>query len=283
MNWDDKTYGSYVLMAKLTGEAAYKADAERWLDYWTVGVNGQKITYTPGGLAWLDTWGCLRYAANTSFAAFVYSDFITDAVKKARYHDFAVSQINYMLGDNPSKRSMVVGFGVNPPVNPHHRTAHGSWTNSLQAPANNRHVIYGALVGGPDKTDAYVDDRGNYITNEIATDYNAAFTGAVARMYKEFGGTPLASFPTPEPVGEEFFNEAKINAQGANFTEVAVWANNRSAWPARMTDNVSYRYFLDLTEGFAAGYTLASYTVSLNGSTAVASGLKAWDAAKNIY
>ncbi|CAA9244454.1 MAG: GH9 / CBM3 / CBM44 [uncultured Cytophagales bacterium] len=283
MNWDDKTYGSYVLMAKLTGEATYKADAERWLDYWTVGVNGQKITYTPGGLAWLDTWGSLRYAANTSFAAFVYSDFITDAVRKARYHDFAVSQINYMLGDNPSKRSMVVGFGVNPPVNPHHRTAHGSWTNSLQAPANNRHVIYGALVGGPDRSDLYIDDRGNYITNEIATDYNAAFTGAVARMYGEFGGAPLATFPVAEPVGEEFFNEAKINAQGSNFTEVAVWANNRSAWPARMTENVSYRYFVDLTEGFAAGYTLANYTVALNGSGAVASGLRAWDAAKNIY
>jgi hypothetical protein len=40
---------------------------------------------------------------------------------------------------------------------------------------------------------AYVDDRNNYITNEVAIDYNAGFTGALARMYQEFGGNSLAS------------------------------------------------------------------------------------------
>lgn len=284
--WDDKSYGCYILMAQATNEAQYKADAERFLDYWTVGFNGQKVSYTPGGLAWLDTWGSLRYAANTSLAAFIYSDFITDATKKQRYHDFAVRQINYMLGDNPSQRSFVVGFGTNPPINPHHRTAHGGWANNLQGnPTNNRHILYGALVGGPDRSDAYVDDRGNYITNEVATDYNAGFTGAVARMYKEFGGTPLASFPTPEvpAANEQFFSEVKINAQGSTFTEVAVWVNNRSAWPAKVTDQMSYRYFVDLSEGIAAGYTASSYNITLRGTGAVATPLRAWDAAKNIY
>ena len=69
--WDDKSYGCYVLAAQLTGKAAYAADAERWLDFWTVGVDGQKVTYTPGGLAWLDHWGSLRYAMNTSLLAFI--------------------------------------------------------------------------------------------------------------------------------------------------------------------------------------------------------------------
>jgi PKD repeat protein len=284
--WDDKSYGCYILMAKATNETQYKEDAERYLDYWTVGTNGQKITYTPGGLAWLDTWGSLRYSANTALAAFIYSDFITDAVKKQRYHDFAVSQINYMLGDNPGRRSYVVGFGTNPPINPHHRTAHGGWANNLQGnPTNNRHILYGALVGGPDRSDAYVDDRGNYITNEVATDYNAGFTGAVARMYKEFGGTPLSTFPVAEvpTPGEEYFSEVKINAQGGNFTEVAVWVNNRSAWPAKVTDQMAYRYFVDLTEGISAGYRVADYVITVRGNGPVASPLRAWDATKNIY
>ncbi len=48
--WDDKSYGCYALLAKLTGKAQYKEDMERHLDYWTDGYNGQRITYTPGGL-----------------------------------------------------------------------------------------------------------------------------------------------------------------------------------------------------------------------------------------
>ncbi|WP_354671440.1 glycoside hydrolase family 9 protein, partial [Streptomyces sp. CSDS2] len=72
------------------------------MDWWTVGVNGTKVRYSPGGQAVLDSWGSLRYAANTAFAALSYSDWLTgDPVRKARYHDFAVRQINYALGDNP--------------------------------------------------------------------------------------------------------------------------------------------------------------------------------------
>ena len=39
--WDNKQYGAYVLLANLTGKQKYVDDANRWLDYWTVGVNGQ--------------------------------------------------------------------------------------------------------------------------------------------------------------------------------------------------------------------------------------------------
>lgn len=141
-SWDDKTYGTAVLLAQATGKAAYKADAERWLDYWTVGNSSGRVRYTAGGLAFLDTWGSLRYSANTSFLALVYSDTVGD--KGGRYHDFAVRQINYMLGDNPQRRSYVVGFGSNPPVNPHHRGASGVYDGNVNAPYDNRHILYGA-------------------------------------------------------------------------------------------------------------------------------------------
>ena len=108
----------YVLLAKLTGKQQYIDDANRWLDYWTVGVNGQRIPYSPGGQAVLDSWGSLRYAANTSFVALVYSDWLTDATRKARYHDFGVRQINYALGDNPRKSSYVVGLRRQPAAEP---------------------------------------------------------------------------------------------------------------------------------------------------------------------
>ena len=248
IGWDDKSFGTYILLARITGKQKYVDDANRWLDFWTFGVNGQKVRYSPGGEAVLDRWGSLRYAANTAFAAFVYSDWLTDAARKARYHDFAVRQINYALGDNPRNSSYLIGFGNNPPRNPHHRGAHGSWSNNIQEPVNSRHILYGALVGGPsDPNDAYADSRQDFVMNEVATDYNAGFTGALARMYQEFGGAPLASFPVPEtPDGPEMYLQASVNASGTNFTEIKTIIFNRSAWPARALTNGSFRYYFTL-------------------------------------
>ncbi|HEY0992909.1 MAG TPA: glycoside hydrolase family 9 protein [Kofleriaceae bacterium] len=254
--WDDKSYGSYVLLAKLTNAQQYHDDAQRWLNWWTVGgsalgADGSRVNYSPGGQAVLDQWGSLRYAANTAFIALVYADAITDPALKARYHDFAVRQINYALGDNPGHRSFVVGFGNNPPRNPHHRTAHGSWTDNLQSPVLSRHILYGALVGGPKAAnDQYADDRGDFQMNEVATDYNAGFTSALARLVMEFGGTPLASFPPVEvPDDAEIFTEAAINASGTNFTEIRLFVHNKSAWPARVTDRLTLRYFFTVEPG----------------------------------
>ena len=118
------------------------------LDCWTVGYNGAKVKYTPGGLAWLSEWGSLRYATTTAFLATVYSDFVTDSTLKSRYFNFSKSQLDYALGSNPNNRSYVVGFGVNPPEHPHHRTAHGSWADSQKVPSYHRHPpSQGRIVG----------------------------------------------------------------------------------------------------------------------------------------
>jgi hypothetical protein len=260
-SWDDKSYGCYVLMAELTGGSTFRGDAERWLDYWTVGYNGQRVPYTPGGLAWLDQWGSLRYAANTAFVAMVYSDWLTSQNlspdRVTRYLTFAQSQINYILGNNPRTSSYMVGFGNNPPKNPHHATAHGSWANDINSPPQNVHTLYGGMVGGPDINDNYLDDRSDYYKNEVATDYNAALSGALARMYWQFGGTPLAGFPQPEiPSRDENFTEASINAQSPNFVDLSIYVDNETAWPARRNDGLSIRYFLNSANPPAVAATL---------------------------
>jgi endoglucanase len=249
-NWDDKAYGSYILLANLTNNPAYREVAERHFDHW---VDGAGLR-TPGGLMRVDQWGVLRYAANTAFIALVYSDQLSDQAKKQRYHDFAVRQINYALGDNPRNSSYVVGFGNNPPRNVHHRSAHGSWGNNINDPAQSRHILYGALVGGPDMGDNYVDRRDDFVMNEVATDYNAGFTSAVARLYMEFGGQPLANFPVAEtPDMPEIFVQAAVNVSGTNFTEIRAFLLNRSAYPARMGDRLSFRYYFTLEPGVTPG------------------------------
>ncbi len=288
MSWDDKGYGSYVLLAQLTGKDRYKEDAERYLDFWTSGVNGERVTYSPGGQAHLIQWGSLRYAANTSFLALVYSDKVnTSAANKQKYHDFAVGQVNYALGDNPINRSFMIGFGNNPANNSHHRAAHGAWANSLQnRPDKPSHTLFGALVGGPSSpNDQFVDDRGDFIANEVACDYNACFTGVLARMYEEYGGNPLANFPVQEtPTRSEIRSMSKFNSNNASGSTVRVLVQNRTAWPARVTDKLSYRYFFDISEGVAQGFTISDYTPTLNGiqgNSTIA--VRAWDASKNIY
>ncbi|MDN3638323.1 glycoside hydrolase family 9 protein [Simiduia curdlanivorans] len=289
--WDDKGYGSYVLMAQLTGEAKYKADAERWLDYWTTGYQGAKVKYTPGGLAQLDTWGATRYASNTSFIALIYSDYLKSVnpsdSRVSTYYNFAVSQLEYILGDNPMGISYQIGTSANGPKNPHHRGAHGTWADSLTVPTESRHLLVGALVGGPGTGDSYVDDRGDYIANEVATDYNAGFTGAVARLYMDFGGSPIAEnqFPAPEVRDLEYFVEAKTNATGPRHVEISAKVYNRSAWPAANTDKLKFRYFVDLTAEKAKGYSVADVKVTAAYSQATSvSQLKPWgNAADDIY
>jgi aryl-phospho-beta-D-glucosidase BglC (GH1 family) len=287
--WDDKSYGATVLLAELTGKSIYKTTAENWLNFWTVGnSSGSKVAYTSGGLAWLDQWGSLRYAANTAFLALIYADKVGDV--GTRYHDFAKSQIDYMLGKNPSARSFVVGFGNNPPINPHHRGAHGSWSGDIASPVNNRHILFGALVGGPSSaTDtSYVDDRSNYVCNEVALDYNAGFQGAVARLSQESTSSPLTNFPpTSESgnLGDQYFVQAAVNQQGSGFMEIRALLNNRSAFPAQGSTQFSFRYYLDLTSLYASGYDSTAITVTSNyiQNGTAASALHVYDAARHIY
>lgn len=187
-SWDNKSYGTAILLAQETGSSQYRNDAEAWLDHWS-NRDGNGITYTDGGLAWLDQWGSLRYSANTALLAGIYSDTVNDYDN--RYSNFAQGQVDYILGDNPNNFSYQVGFGDDFALNPHHRGASG--TTDINSSVPNEHILYGALVGGPSSPDdySYSDDRTNYITNEVALDYNAGFTGAVARSYSLYGGEPL--------------------------------------------------------------------------------------------
>lgn len=279
LSWDNKSFGCYALMSRLTGETRFVEDIERHLDYWTTGYAGSSVTYTPGGLAWLDQWGALRYASNTAFLALYHHDVASTPERRTRYYNFGKRQIDYALGANPAGRSYVCGFGVDPPVNPHHRTAHGAWGNSvLSSPAESRHVLHGALVGGPDSMDGYTDSRDNYINNEVATDYNALFSGCLAKLTLDHGGSADPGFPRAETPRDEYVVEASVAMSDDHFTEVAVRVNNHTAWPARIPGTVSFRLFVDLSEGYDLGLTSNDYFASTSqpGHVTV-SPLRLWD------
>ena len=57
MGWDDYSYASYILLAEITGQPQYIADAERNLDWFTTGVQRPACAHSPGGEAQVDVWG----------------------------------------------------------------------------------------------------------------------------------------------------------------------------------------------------------------------------------
>lgn len=180
LSWDDKTAGVFLILYELTGDSKYKDKAEKFVDFFL------GLEKTGKGLVWSSSsqWGSLRYAANYGHFAFQAARL---GIKESEGRAFAESQINYILGD--TGRSYVVGWGVDPPTHCHHRAASCpdrpavcDWNSGMNNPGPNGQVLHGALVGGPDHNDNYVDDRNQFQMTEVATDYNAGFQSCLAAM-----------------------------------------------------------------------------------------------------
>ncbi|XP_069943511.1 uncharacterized protein [Cherax quadricarinatus] len=179
-SWDDKRAGAFSLGTLLDPEFTEYATGIQGFFDWVK----HEAPYTPAGLVYLDTWGPNRHAANVAFLMFWNAKQGLDVEEN---RSWGQGQINYILGD--TGRSFVVGYGVNPPKRPHHRSSscpsmpgscHDGWAEKQEGP--NPQTLYGALVGGPSEDDTYTDDRIDYIHNEVACDYNAAFVGALAAL-----------------------------------------------------------------------------------------------------
>ena len=175
--WDSKNAGVHLLLYTLTKQQKYADNFKRYMSSWLPG-GSTSIKRTPKGLVYYMDWGPLRWVANTAFLALLAADF---GLAVQPYRRFARSQIHYILGDNGGF-SYVVAFGQKGPKAIHSRGAscgrHGCECNSL--PSAN--TLYGALVGGPDEKDGYVDDCQDYKHSECSVDYNAGYQGAVAGL-----------------------------------------------------------------------------------------------------
>ncbi|XP_050412036.2 endoglucanase A [Patella vulgata] len=180
LSWDEKRAASMVLLYTLTKQDKYREDIESTIKDW---MPGGSVQYTPKGLAYRLRWGSLRYTANMAMIALMSAN---AGINPTRYRVWARKQIHYMLGDGG--RSYVVGFGVNPPTRPHHASSSCSsppwpctWADFYKN-GPNTHTLYGALVGGPDEFDNFIDDRADYVQNEVTCDYNAGFQSAIAGL-----------------------------------------------------------------------------------------------------
>ncbi len=292
--WDTVWGGVFAKLAPITND---ERDwyIFRWnLEYWSGiqhenSADGNYMTGTPAGFKVVSTWGSARYNAAEQLCAVVYTKYTGEQ----DVSDWAKSQMNYILGDNPLGRSYEVGYSDSYAEHPHHRAAHGSKTLSMLDPTAHKHTLWGALVGGPDNSDNHVDETTDYVYNEVAIDYNAGFVGALAGLYEYYGEgqEPLEDFPPKEPESVDFYAETKLEQENSERTQLTVNIHNETSRPPQFVDGLKIRYFFNILELISAGQSIKDISVqtmydeaaSLDGTPASIRGPVAWDEKNGVY
>lgn len=177
-NWKSvKALGVYSLASSKTiykqkaKEALLKC-ADKMVYSKSKSPNGTVMGWSKGDF----NWGSNGNAANQSMLlieAYLIS-------KKQAYKDAALSNLNYILGQNPTGYCYVTGFGTKSPMHIHHRL---SESDGVEAPQP------GLLSGGPNEKQqdkkqgityksslpalSYTDELESYASNEIAINWNS--------------------------------------------------------------------------------------------------------------
>ena len=213
---------------QLTKDSKYKKAMDHNLNCW------KNMNSVAGGIKVYDGWGSLRYTAAESMIALIYNKVCPDR----SLVDTAASQIDYILGKNPSGISYVVGFGNRSVKHAHHRAANGydKLVDTDYKNKDNKHVLTGALVGGPDGGGTFVDELDRYTYTEVAIDYNAGFVGALAGcvalnynsntpeiFVSPFGSGKIDPPPTEKLVGD-VNGDKKVNI--ADYTLLKKYINS---------------------------------------------------------
>ncbi|KAM6495698.1 glycoside hydrolase family 9 protein [Amanita muscaria] len=183
-NWDSKGPGLPILFSqviqsssKLQGNfSKWQNLAEQYLDQIVGGTSSGYMT--SDGLLYYDgdsDNASLNPALNAAMLMAKYAPMASTAAKKSSYLSFAQSQVDYALGQNSMSMPYVVGSNPNSPQNPHSALASGGNNSSdiNTIPLQEAHVLYGAVVGGPDKYGRFFDLRNDWPETEAALDYNA--------------------------------------------------------------------------------------------------------------
>ncbi|MBO5163332.1 MAG: glycoside hydrolase family 9 protein [Ruminococcus sp.] len=204
--WDDVTLGAEIVYQSRINENADWRYVNEFLgenckDSYTYNDSKCDTSYL-----YLDPWGNSRHNTLTQLAALTTSKYTgTDHSKWAK------TQMNHILGENPAKTCFVVGFADNSAKHPQHRaaaSANGNWDRN-DYEDNSKYAV-GALVAGDGWSESglqgveygashhnnqkyieYTDSVRDYVSNEVALDYNAGLVGAAAALFYNFNtGVP---------------------------------------------------------------------------------------------
>jgi hypothetical protein len=204
--WDNKHAGINVLISKevLMGKAEYfesfKQNADGFICSILPGISHPQVQYSRGGLLVKTGGSNMQHVTSLSFLLLAYSNYLSHAKKVVPCGELTASpsllrqiakrQVDYILGDNPMGLSYMVGYGQKFPRRIHHRgssvpsvSAHPSHIGCKEgsryflSPNPNPNLLVGAVVGGPNVTDAFPDSRPYFQQSEPTTYINAPLVG----------------------------------------------------------------------------------------------------------
>lgn len=207
-NWDSKLPAVYVMFAEASvarpslavgagldaNATGWQKEAEQYLDAIVDGkVKDAKLT--SAGLLFYNgdsDQASLNPAIAAATLLLRYAPLASSDDKRQKYRDFAQGQIDYALGKNPMNVPYMVGLHQNSPKNPHSALSSGGsdLKNIRNSPEEEAYVLYGAVVGGPLRSDKFWDYRDDWVQNEVALDYNANWPGIAAYMVQSGAGDP---------------------------------------------------------------------------------------------
>ncbi|XVF44542.1 hypothetical protein PTKIN_Ptkin02bG0132900 [Pterospermum kingtungense] len=243
-SWDNKYAGVQILLSKVLMEqkgGAYTSTLKQYqakADYFVCAClqknDGYNVHLTPGGLMYVREWNNMQYASAAAFLLAVYSDYLSAADAKLTCPDgqiqphevlnFAKSQADYILGKNPKSMSYLVGYGPKYPIHVHHRGASIASISVLPSlvscvqgfeawyrrPEADPNVLYGALVGGPDRNDNFNDDRSDYEQTEPTLSGTAPLVGLFSKLESLFGNIgPYHKQPTTNQPTQSYHHQQK--------------------------------------------------------------------------
>ncbi|XP_022141806.1 endoglucanase 9-like [Momordica charantia] len=209
-SWDNKYAGAHVLLSRRAllnkdkNFDSYKQEAEAFMCRILPNSPYSSTHYTQGGLMFKLPESNLQYVTSITFLLATYSKYMSAAkhsfncgsllVTPASLKNLAKKQVDYILGENPLKMSYMVGYGPHFPRRIHHRgsslpskASHpqtigcdGGFQPFFYSYNPNPNLLIGAVVGGPNQSDGFSDDRSDYSHSEPATYINAALVGPLA-------------------------------------------------------------------------------------------------------
>jgi hypothetical protein len=299
MNWDTRWGGVFSLLDPVAaGNANVSSSVQSFVHY----VNKWQVQYwshvphdntsdtnfiatTPAGFSYLTTWAAARYNTAAQLEALTYRKSFPSDPDSVLFTNWAMGQMNYIMGSNPSKWSYIVGFGSTTPgvgsevggsataaSHPHHGDAQGSLTNNQGNPATDNHILWGALVGGPSATDAPDDVTTDFVLNEVAVDYDAALVGSLAGLETYYGSQvtqPMTNFTPPaesqgncqEYAGtcsQPYFATATLNQDTNQGTQFTLTVNNNADEPPHLQTGMSARVYFDISSLVKAGQSISA-------------------------
>ena len=266
-SWDSMRAGVILKLAQIASATGSRV-AKEWvdtaramsLDFVNKSEPGAESATPDGFYIYMD-WGSARYNAAAQFTSLLFATYFPEDEAAPALLTWAQDQMDYIMGDNALGKSYIMGYTDSYPSQPHHAAGHASIYGYAEKPAENRHIIWGALVNGPKADGTHVDDRADFGQNEVTIDYNASLVAALAAHYpsRGLGQCPMIAFPPLEQPIDEFYAMGSLNAAlGGCRTQVHIRTVNETIHPPRYDETLTTRYWFDATELLAAGLDPAS-------------------------